>query len=1586
MKRKLTVLLSVILLAGSFPQTVFATLTTEPGAGIPVEVQDGSACFAEKLTEDALFSAWEEENSSLSENEQSEDYYEFGETDNEAAVADPDAADAEPDETLNSLNGEEVDEEDYSAAEANTNGAAEEVGEAGESSDGQDPEMTGEGSAAGSTETEEAEDGSTAENKEIIGAENDLFTENDEIIEAGEDPAAESTETVEEEIDSATDNVETVETEDNSAESTETVESEEDPAAGSTEKAEPEDDPAAESIETGNTENENLAEKSDTSGVETNPGENAVLTEEPVVESAPDEDILSEEKQGEGTLISGQFYYEEEDGKVRILGRVPDIYYNDDGDIDHEDNLGVYHLTIPASINGSPVTYIEGFDDCDNLRSVSLPEGLEEIGMEAFSGCQYLTQITLPSSLKGVYAGAFQYTGLTSVTIPAGTETRGYVADNGYLPGVFNGCDSLSVITFEDGMTEIARGWCWGCTGLKRIQFPSTVKSIGFRAFADCGSLTEIVIPEGVETIYYYAFEDCTNLEKVTFPASLQMVEYGAFMNTGLTSVTIPAGVKTHDFSGLNSFYTGVFEDCSKLKSITFEEGTEEVSNGWCANCPGLEIIVFPSSLKTIGERAFLNCDHLSSIDFPAGLETIAKEAFSECDALTELNLPSSLLLLGIEAFSCCENLSTVNIPKNMKTADLCGASEGYRGPFYNCENLKNVVFDPGIEEIPAGLFYSRTGIESIEIPDSVKSIAYSAFCYCEQLTTIHWGKGITSIGDEAFYGCTALTTLELPSTLTFIDRDAFACCENLTTVKIPKNIGTYDLCGVNSYYRGPFSLCENLTDVIFEEGMTVIPRGLFYGGTGIKSVTLPDSVTEIEYSAFAGCGKLKDVFCGKNLELIGEEAFWQCTELNAVHVPEKLKTVCRGAFSECGALADVYYGGTKEGWEKIDIENENDLLLAATLHPEKVQPPASVKYKITFNANGGEIKSGSKTVKTLSKSIEKGKKYGTLPSASRSGYYLSGWYTAKTGGNKVTASTKAEKKATVYARWVKGGKITYKLNGGTNNTANPNTYKSSTGITFKDPSRKGYTFKGWFSDSALRKQITGFKKGTTGNKTVYAKWAARTYTIKFDGNGGKGSIADLKAQYGKNVQLSANRFSKKDHTFLGWSTSKTAKKADYKNKATVKNLSTGKTVTLYAIWKLNSYKIVFYDNFSEMITENTGGGASSSFASATMTCYVNKTYTLPLEFSHTGYTFTGWSKTKGGKIVYKNKATVKNLSGKNGAVFTLYANWKANTYTVKFDGNGGKASKAMADLSCTFGKKAALPANTFKLTGYKFKGWALRADGDVKYKNKASISNLTSKNKGVVTLYAQWGYTVNYIANNDYASGVTNSTERLKGHGKPLSAPSFTVEQGHFEGWNTKQDGTGTTFLPGDTSDIKPDAETVVKLYALWSYVKYPHMNFMIRSLLDNPFYQYDRWINGENHGGDCAVASIAIVRTMQGNGKTASENYNDVWESNGRQSFIKSWADLGIYQYWDTDLSLDHIYNVLRERNAPVIICRSAGKDNNHFSVIYGYNGNVDNLEMSGFMVYEVKDEVNIPGLADNLEKWAYYDSSQSINRILY
>ena len=107
--------------------------------------------------------------------------------------------------------------------------------------------------------------------------------------------------------------------------------------------------------------------------------------------------------------------------------------------------------------------------------------------------------------------------------------------------------------------------------------------------------------------------------------------------------------------------------------------------------------------------------------------------------------------------------------------------------------------------------------------------------------------------------------------------------------------------------------------------------------------------------------------------------------------------------------------------------------------------------------------------------------------------------------------------------------------------------------------------------------------------------------------------------------------------------------------------------------------------------------------------------------------------------MAYDDGQSVINLTPNDGETVTLYAQWRANTYTIHFDGNTAD-SGSMTDQSMTYDQAASLTANGYSKTGYTFIGWNTQPDGGgTAYTDGQTVSNLTSEEGGTVTLYAQW-------------------------------------------------------------------------------------------------------------------------------------------------------------------------------------------------------------------------------------------------------
>lgn len=314
--------------------------------------------------------------------------------------------------------------------------------------------------------------------------------------------------------------------------------------------------------------------------------------------------------------------------------------------------------------------------------------------------------------------------------------------------------------------------------------------------------------------------------------------------------------------------------------------------------------------------------------------------------------------------------------------------------------------------------------------------------------------------------------------------------------------------------------------------------------------------------------------------------------------------------------------------------------------------------------------------------------------------------------------------------------------------------------------------------------KVTG--SGSRNNPWMFI----RKYKISFNGNTStSGRMDTITCDSGSNCTLPANAYSKVGYTFEGWSLNPndTVVYGD-KAAANITNIPSDNVVVLYAKWKANNYNVVF------------DGNNHSSGATAAVTCTYNEDCTLPSNgFSRTGYTFKGWSTTKGGSIKYENNGYVRNLTPVKDATVTLYAVWEANTYTVKFDKNSSEATGNVGSVVCTYDKACTLPANNFTRVGATFDGWAVTSNTAVQYKDKASVKNLTATANGTYTLYAHWNINTYKITYNYGGGSAGNYHPSSVKYGEVINISNPTRSCYSFRGWTIS--GYNSTYAKSGSS-----------------------------------------------------------------------------------------------------------------------------------------------------------------------------------------
>lgn len=360
--------------------------------------------------------------------------------------------------------------------------------------------------------------------------------------------------------------------------------------------------------------------------------------------------------------------------------------------------------TVTKGENGTGV--VDGFPGEDRNVDYSKPRtDITELtigaGITAYnklstgSDIPNLEKLTIGKDLVTIGNRAFEFTDITTITLPDSVETIG--------EGAFSYCDKLTSVNIPDNVTTIGNG-AFQDTAITSVSIPGSVKNIGQYAFENCTSLATLELGSGIQTIDVWAFRDCTSLTSVSIPDSVKTIGNSAFQGcTSLTSVSIPGSVKT---IGNLAFYS----------------------------CTSLETLSLGSGVETIGNSAFQGCNQLTDFTLPSGLKSIGDNAFSGCAALTKVDMPDSVTYLGAGAYQNCTGLTSATLSEKL--------SEMNNSVFAGCTGLITVTLPDLVNNIGNYLFQGCSKLASVYTGDYIQFVGSSNFDGCADNLTIYGYPG----------------------------------------------------------------------------------------------------------------------------------------------------------------------------------------------------------------------------------------------------------------------------------------------------------------------------------------------------------------------------------------------------------------------------------------------------------------------------------------------------------------------------------------------------------------------------------------------------------------------------------------------------------------------------------------------------------------------------------------------------------------------------------------------------------------------------------------------------------------------------
>ena len=994
-------------------------------------------------------------------------------------------------------------------------------------------------------------------------------------------------------------------------------------------------------------------------------------------------------------------------------------------------NLKSVDLSSATSLNSIGE---DAFGVCGQLKKITLPPSLTEIGEHAFSFSGLDTVINLSTTPQKIYANVFHGNVLkfNTLIVPKGCREKyqnanvwkdfGTIIELGEqgAPDPYSSVPSgkhkigdlyYSLSTNQEAMVVADASYATGLNGSLRVPssvtyngYIYTVTGVDKQAFKQCTLLTDVYLPNTITHIGDEAFSGCSKLFGGTLlPSNVTSLGKGVFEGCVALSGSIAMP------EAITVVPDNCFKECEKLYNVKLSPVTTEIGNRAFYGCYALHTVTFPPSLSSIQYYSFSGCKNIESII----CECTTPPSYILNYSFYATNLPDNCIVYVPKGhltdykedanWKYWQKLREIGSNERLKYGDVYYQlkEDGTAYATYEVKNSED-NYKSLSGEVTVADFVPYQGMDY-----KVISIGSGAFKNSKGMTKVNLPEHLEEISGEAFMNCTALEDANIPANVVWLNNSAFEGSALFNNNKDKDGAVYYDNCLL--YY----TLNSVSGTYTVKKGTRMIATRVFEGDEKITELIVPEGVRRVLTNSIESMYALQTLRLPSTLEFIGVNFCNDCFYLTKIYNFRKKpfdlsENNCFDNVNQAKCTLYVPYGSSNEYNKAVEWKDFTVVEMGQS-------------FTVTFEDWNGYV---LKTETVLEG--EDANKPAEDPS--REGYNFIGWspsyenvksnltITAQYEPKKFTVRFYDEDKTTL----LKEEEVEYGLSA----------------IAPEPPTHEGFDFFAW----------DNYFDVVTSDMDIYAVYTKSQYWIYFeDGDGNV--FYSIQREHGETMSVlvpsgDEDALKKDCHSFTGkWLSSATGTLMTSKEVADA--IITGE-VTYTAQFELNYYYVK--SNVSHGTVKILEDGIDMDHVACGTVLHIEP---VPDE----GYEFDGWV------FEYDPEAGITITED-----FWFSGNCKVKKCTVQFiDWNDTELKKETVE----YGKSATAPADPVR-EGYTFIGW------DKDYKNVT----------GDMTVKAQ--YTINQYTVIFQDWDHTELSKQVVEYGNSAIAPDDPTREGYtFTGWD---------------------------------------------------------------------------------------------------------------------------------------------------------------------------------------------------------